>query len=382
MAMRTDTTGRGHRGHARPLRGVAALAVLAGVALLGAACSTAPTARPGQRDGIGQRTVTLELSGAVTYANSATVDSGAVRVTYDSGSGVTSLLGTVGFPGTAGGSASATFSLTESLGKYSGSVAVSVPGAGVSTAVTHTLVPLSFDDDGDSAGVATSGGVTLAGSLETVPAPGLEPQLDLLSAHEATFCQEAQRDLVGLGEATLPAASIGNTVHDSRAAFGGSKAVFSPLAVQTWSEVDMATTASGNTVALSHRISCKTRSSDHLATAGYPVAPDAQCSTLTERSLELARAQMTAAEQDAYDTSGKPLSLQADRQAGTGSEYLTPFVSEVDTAGALEVTAGSLLVSWTDPANQILSPEIRGVHYCTVWTPAWAYWWMTSGAFL
>ena len=48
----------------------------------------------------------------------------------------------------------------------------------------------------------------------------------------------------------------------------------------------------------------------------------------------------------------------------------------------VELTAGSLLVSWSDPANQLLSPEIRGVHYCTVWAPTWAYWWMTEGAFV
>ena len=91
---------------------------------------------------------------------------------------------------------------------------------------------------------------------------------------------------------------------------------------------------------------------------------------------------MTPAERDAYDTTGKQLSLRADRQAGTGNEYLTPFNGEVDTGTELELTAGSLLVSWSDPANQLLSPEIRGVHYCTVWAPTWAYWWMTEGAFV
>ena len=233
--------------------------------------------------------LTVELTGGTTYANSGIVESGAVRVTYDSGSGVTSLKGTVDIPGIAGGTASVTVNLTESLGKFSGTVSVGDPAAGVARSVTHTLVPLAFDDDGDSSGVATSGGRhPRLGARRPCLRPGLEPELDALSAAESIFCQEAQRDLVGLDESTLPAASIRNTVHSSRAAFGGSKAVFSPLAVQTWSEMDMADTAAGNTVAMSHRISCKTRSSDHLVTAGYPTAPDAACSTLTERSLELA----------------------------------------------------------------------------------------------
>lgn len=381
MAMHTSGEALGRGVGLRRSR-LALLAVVLGVAgLLGAACSTAPEAGTGQRSGVGQRLLTVELSGATTYANSAIVESGAVRVAYDSGSGVTSLKGTVGIPGLSGGTATVAFNLTESLGKYNGAVSVSDPAHGVSRSVTHTLVPLGFDDDGDSAGVATSGGVTLSWSLETVPATGLEPDLDALSAAESTFCQEAQRDLVGLDESTLPAASIGNTVHRSRAVFGGSKAVFSPLAVQTWSEVDMATTAGGNTVALSHRISCKTRSSDHLATAGYPTAPDAACSTLTERSVELARERMTPAQRTAYDTSGTQLLLRPDRNESTGNDYLTPIVDEVDNGSQLEVTAHALKVDWTDPAYQLLPDTIRGVHYCTVWAPAWAYWWMTEGAF-
>ena len=384
MAMHTadDAFGPGVPGRPRRRGRLGLLAaVLALTGLLGAACSTAPEARSGQRSGVGQRVLTVELTGGTTYANSGIVESGAVRVAYDSGSGVTSLKGTVGIPGLAGGTASVAFNLAESLGKYSGTVSVNDPAAGVARSVTHNLVPLAFDNDGDSSGAATSGGVTLAWSLGTVPATGLEPELDALSAAESTFCQEAQRDLVGLDESTLPAASIGNTVHSSRAAFGGSKAVFSPLAVQTWSEVDMATTTAGNTVALSHRISCKTRSSDHLATAGYPTAPDAACSTLTERSLELAREKMTPAQRTAYDTTGTQLSLRPDRNESTGNDYLTPIVDEVDNGTTLEVTAHALKVDWTDPAYQLLPDTIRGVHYCTVWAPAWAYWWMTEGAF-
>ncbi|MGI9579284.1 MAG: hypothetical protein ACR2OH_13880 [Microthrixaceae bacterium] len=374
----TNTLRRGSTGRFR----IGALALLAVGGMLAAACSTAPVVTPGQAMGVGQRTISLEMSGAETYSRSATVSGGRVGVTYNSGSGVTQLAGTVEYPGAAGGTATATFNLTESLGTYSGPITVVDPSVGVSRTVSHSLSALSFDGDGDSSGVASSGGATLSWELDTVATPGIEPELDTLSAAEATFCQEAQRDLVGLDESTLPAASILNTVHPSRAVFGGSKAVFSPLAVQTWSEIDMAQTADGNTVAISHRISCKTRSSDHLVTVPLPVAPDAQCSTLTERSMELARAEMTQPERDAYDATGKQLDLQADRQAGTGNDYLTPFVDESDNGSELEVTAGSLLVSWSDPANQILSPEIRGVHYCTVWAPTWAYWWMTEGAFV
>jgi hypothetical protein len=154
------------------------------------------------------------------------------------------------------------------------------------------------------------------------------------------------------------------------------------LGVHRWSDPDMVTTASGETVAISHRINCKTASSDKLASQGVATSPDLACSSLTAGSIEAARGSMTAAERDAYDAVGLPVALQPDVLAPAGPVWLAPIADEVDTGSALEVTSAALRVDWNDPAYFALPEPFRGVHYCTVWSPAWAYWWMTVGAFL
>ncbi len=372
--LRTDRGGAGRRSRRAGL-----LVAIVSLALVALACSSAPPATAGQRDGVGTRSVSVELTGSTTYANSGQVTSGSAGVTYDSSSSVTSFEGTVTIDGNAGGDATVTFDLDQVLGAYNGTVRVQDPSAGIDVTVQHTAVPVAFDADGDASASAQSGGAAIDWSIVTDDATGLEPALDVLHDAEDDFCVEAQRILSGLDATDLPDAAVGNTVHDSRASFGSSKASLDPLAVQTWSDTDQVDTAAGNNVAISHRISCKTRAADHLATIGLPVGAVEQCSVLSQRSVELARAEMTPAELAAYDGSGTPVVFGPDRLAGTGSEYLTPFADEILGAGVLEVRAGSLRTDWEDPAYALLPDTIRGVHYCTVWSPAWAYWWMTEG---
>ena len=75
------------------------------------------------------------------------------------------------------------------------------------------------------------------------------------------------------------------------------------------------------------------------------------------------------------------MSLEPDVLAPAGPVWLAPFADEVVNGNTLEVTASALRVDWTDPNYFALPENFRGVHYCTVWSPAWAYWWMTVGAF-
>ena len=91
---------------------------------------------------------------------------------------------------------------------------------------------------------------------------------------------------------------------------------------------------------------------------------------------------MTPAERTAYDTTGKQLSLRPTATSPRATTTSRRFVDEVDNGTELEVTALAARSSWSDPANQSSRPTIRGVHYCTVWAPTWAYWWMTEGAFV
>jgi len=357
-----------------------ALVAMAAAAML-AGCSSPTSTTPGNRTGIGTRSISMTLTGGPNYSRSAGITGGAARVAYTNTNGVDSLTGTVSYPGAAGGTATATFDLHSSGAIFTGTVGVVDPSAGVAASVDHFGAGVTVNGDGDASSTASSGAVTMTWSLTTTAAPGLEAELDELSAHEATFCQEAQQRLPGLSEAQLPLASIGNVLHTSRGVFGSSKAGLTPLQVQTWSEPDMATTAAGNTVALTHRISCKTRSGDHLATVGLPSSPDLQCRDLSQRSLDLASAQLTPAQASAYAGTGRQVALQPDRVEQTGIDWLTSFPDEVSAGAQLRVTAHALRVDWTDPAFTIFPDTIRGVHYCTVWSPAWAYWWMTVGAF-
>jgi hypothetical protein len=353
-----------------------------GVTLIGVACSPPAVTTSGTRSGVGTRTIEVDLTGSVSYSHAAQITGGSVGVTYTGSNGVDSLTGTVSFAGRNGGTATATFDLRAAGGAYSGSVRVVDPSASVSRTVVHTLVPVGFDGDGDASGTASAGGVGISWRIDTDDAPGLEPVYDALSAAEDGFCADAQQRLAGLEESEVPLGSIGETVHASRGAFGSSKASLTPLETHAWAEAGMVTTESGNTIAISRRISCKTRSADHLATLGVGTAPvDLACSALNQRSLDLAWAALTPAQRAAHDSSGTPLALAADVVEQTGVEWLTPLQDLTVSAGAASLRAHALLVRWNDPAYQLFPETIRGVHYCTVWSPAQAYWWYTVGAF-
>ncbi len=379
-----DMAMHGTTGDRRSIRKrlLTAAAVLGSLAALSAACAgpaPAPAPAPPPAEGhVGTRQIAVQLSGATTYSVTANVDSGRL-VSRWNGASVATLSGTVGFQG-AGGPASATFDLTRVGSAYDGTVSVSDPGAGVAETITHTQVALTFNGDGDANTVAVDGGTQLVWSTDTLQADGLVPALDVLTSQEAEFCVGAQRSLVGVDTVELP--TVVNTNHTDRDAFVISKVDYGPLGVHTWTDPDMATTAAGETVAITHRISCKTSSADKLDSLGVSTSPDLECSTLTASSIAAARLQMTPAELAAYDTTGRQVSLQPDVLAPAGPVWLAPFADEVVNGAQLDVTAAALRVDWTDPNYFVLPENFRGVHYCTVWSPAWAYWWMTVGAFI
>ncbi len=356
-----------------------ATAAAAVATLLGTACAPeVPTdpPPPAAEGHVGQRRVSVTLAGGAAYSVTAIVDSGRL-VSRWNGAEVETLSGTVEFTGS-GGPATATFDLTRTGSAYDGTVQVTDAGAGVDETITHTQVSIDFNGDGDAQAVASDSGTQLNWRTDTLQADGLVPALDALTALEADFCTDAQRSLVGVDEVALP--TVVETNHTDRDAFVASKVDYGPLGVHGWSDPDMATTAAGETVAISHRISCKTSSSDKLDSLGIVTSPDLECSTLTAGSIAAARAEMTQAERDAYDATGRQVSLEPDLLAPAGPVWLAPFADEV-VNGDLEVTAAALRVDWTDPNYFVLPESFRGVHYCTVWSPAWAYWWMTVGAF-
>lgn len=354
------------------------------VATLAVACAPPPAdpvnPPPGPVVGIGQRTVTTMLSGATSYSRTATATAGSVDALYQGGL-LAAIEGTIEFPGAAGGTATLGVDLVGGPTRYTGEVTLTDPSAGVDVTIAHDNVPVTTDDDADASSSATEAGTTISWGIATVDATGLEAALDDLAALEANWCGEAQRDLVGLSTAELPDSEMIVTQHQSRSDFTSSKAELSPLAVQGWGQPAMATTANGNTVTLSHHLSCKTKSADALAVIGQPTSTDGQCALLSQKSVDLARALMTPAELGRYDADGPQIVPQLDREANSGPDWLAEFDDAVLVGGTLELTANSLLIEYNDPAWQGLPENLRGLHYCTVWSPAWSYWWMTEGAF-
>jgi hypothetical protein len=357
------------------------VAVVAIALMATAGCYGMPTLS-GSRIGVGQRELKLVMTGAVSYSRYATISSGSIKVRYSSGGGVDRIAGTVTYPSAVSGSATFSISVSSIAAGFDGTISVKDPAAGVDVTVAQTIsTRVEIDGDGDISSATNSGGVTLAWAFDTFDAPGIEPVYDLLSAEEYSFCAKAQQSLAGLSESEVPLASIINNDYKTKTEFIGSKALLVPLTTQTWREAGQFDTANGNNIAITEHISCKTRSADHLATLGVSTGPDQECRTLNETAAALAEAQLTPAEAAAY-AGGTQISFQPDVVRQTGVEWTTPLNDLVISGGVANLYAHGLLVNWTDPNFALFPDNIRGVHYCTVRSPAWFYWWFTVGAFL
>jgi len=359
------------------------LAVVALLAIVATSCSGATPSGVASRTGTGNRNLTISVTGASTYAVAAPVTSGAVRVRY-TGSNTVDLITGAGTYSDGVNSGTFGVNLAATGMAFNGAITVT-PTAAPGFSVAFNFATISIDGDGDFTATSSSGGVTLQFAITTYNVPGLEANYDTLSALESDFCAKAQQSLAGLDPLQVPLAAIANVNHTTRTAFGGSKAILSPLTTQTWGDADEVDSAAGNNLAITGDLSCKTRSADHLATTGVTTGgTDAQCSTLNASALASATALLTPAEAVAYAGSGHPISLAPDKVDASGIEWLTPITSVqygTGPGGSTVVTAHALLVLWNDPTYAIFPDTIRGVHYCTVKSPSWFYWYLTEGAF-
>ncbi len=366
-----DTRRRTHRSR----NGLVAAIGLA-VALAATACvpgaPTAPNPLGGQ---LSTRTVDVSVTGSVSYsavdAAAVAPDSpGGIALGYNSSSEVMSVTGTLGFDAGDGPGPSLTLDLTPTLFGMSGTARVTDPGAGIDVTVDGVAAGFTADDRGNVAGTISSAGRTVAFSTASVAlAAGTDPALETLLAAEADFCADAQQRLAGLDPAEVPLSSITNVREANRDDFAGSKAALDPITTRTWTDAVDVTAEGGGHATVSQRISCKTRAADHVATTGVTTAAvDAECSVLNQRSIDLALAEMTPAEQAAVTVPA----LGADVVRQTGVDWTTPLAPSIEFSGTT-LRAHALLTRWTDPAFAIFPDTIRGVHYCTVWSPAFAY---------
>ena len=357
----------------RTITGVLALA------FLGLGCSPGAPAPAGQRVGVGRifvdYLVTDPLGNTTGVGDFAS--GGSVAPTYTGGNLVSSFNGSLALPG----GRAVTFALSAALGEqFSGTVTIS--GGPINHTFEHILVPVAFDGDGDASATASAAGWTVSWLVRTVPTAGLEPTYDALHGIESTYCQDAQQRLAGLDPSEVPLASIASTTHASRPDFAASKATLAPLSVHAWAEPAIVTTGGGNTVSVSRQISCKGRAADHIATTGVATAPnDLECRLLSQRSLDLAWDALTPMQQALFTSTGVTFTASPDVVSTSGVEWLTPIPDHVVTGISVAIVAHALLTRWNDPAFAIFPETIRGVHYCTTWAPAYAYWWYTVGAF-
>lgn len=360
------------RSSARRCAAIAALIGGAGLTSCAPGVGTTPTTLAGQ---LSTRSVTISVTGAgAPYSATAAtgITDGApdgFTLDYNSSSAVISVRGTLAYDRGAGAGPALTLSLDAGALGMTGSATVVDPLAGVAVSASGVASSFSADDHGNVSGSISEGAVTISFATASAAASGSDAALESLLAAEADYCADAQQRLAGLDDAEVPLGSITNTRETPRSAFAASKAVVSPLTVRTWTDTVDVRSSSGALVTISKHISCKTRAADHVATTGVgTAATDAACSVLNQRSIDLALAQMTPAQQSAVTLP----TLGGDVVRQTGVEWTTPLPAAAEFDGST-LRAHALLVRWNDPDFAIFPDTIRGVHYCTVWSPAYAY---------
>lgn len=351
------------------------VAVVSGALLAACAPGVSPTATAFAGE-LSTRSVTIGVSGAgapYTADGAAGVADGApdgFTLQYNSSSAVIAVRGTLAYDRGAGTGPSLALSLEAGPFGLAGSATVIDPLAGVTASVNGIATSFAADDHGNVSGSITEGAVTISFATASAAAPsGSHAQLESLLAAEADYCADAQQRLAGLDDAEVPLSAIANTRETPRSAFASSKAVLSPLTVRTWTDTVDVSSSDGSLVTISKHISCKTRAADHVATTGVATAAaDADCSVLNQRSIDLALAQMTPAQAAGVTV---PV-LGADVVRRTGVDWTTPLPPSGEFDGTT-LRAHALLTRWNDPAFAIFPDTIRGVHYCTVWSPAYAF---------
>ncbi len=360
---------------ARTHHRILATAILA--TALTACAPGVPTTATGLAGTLTTRTVDIVVANGASVSGapaSPGSDGGGIVIGYDSSSKVVSARGSLGVEPI--GAVPGLLRLDVSATPIGMSGLVSVELAGTTTSATGVLSSFTADDHGDVSGVLAVGATSISfATHSSALAPGTDPVVESLLAEEEDFCADAQQRLAGLDPGEVPIASIVNTHESPRSAFAASKSTLQPLTTRTWTDtVDIS--RGGDHRTISRHVSCKTRSADHLATTGVATSTvDTQCAALNQRSIDLATAAMTAGE-----LAGATLpTLGSDVVRQTGVEWTTPLADSAEYDGTT-LRAHALLVRWTDPAFALAPDTIRGVHYCTVWSPVYAYSVLTGSA--
>lgn len=204
---------------------------------------------------------------------------------------------------------------------------------------------------------------SLAAALAATLAPGSAAAASLDHTH-AGFCAEAQRRLVGTA---LP---IDNVVETDAEAFKKSKPSLQPLRTHQYLAVDQAGRES--------RLSCKTKSADHLRSAygaasvrAPGAAPaDHSCLSLHRDMVNEIWRGLSPAERAGAPHPPWQVMLEADSASYTGSSWIKARPAAfIGADRRLHLRSAGLFAEWEDWRWKLMPKSFRGNHYCHLVAP-------------
>jgi hypothetical protein len=207
-----------------------------------------------------------------------------------------------------------------------------------------------------------NGTVLLLAILASVPLPGNAATQGSLDHTHADFCAVVQRRLTGT---SLP---IRNTVHTDYRAFVDSKAAADPLETHQYTKRDAARWPL--------RVSCKTKTADHLlavhgaAVPGDQAAAATSCRQINREIIQSVWRGLGPVQRARATHPPQSILLDGDEMRLTGSGWLEPYTMVyTDAAGRIHVKARALRADWQDWRWKLMPESFRGTHYCHLIAP-------------
>lgn len=180
----------------------------------------------------------------------------------------------------------------------------------------------------------------------------------------ADFCGSVQRQLSG-----TTAVAVSTRVHTRFEDFVKSKAKIQPLETEQYVQYE---DAAGT---LPMRVSCKTKSPDHINAvygAGSAIA-DASCRDVNRSIIMNVWAAMPAGQRTAAKLPPWRILLDGDDVTVRGNKYVSPYpFLYLDADGQTHLLSIALRVNWDDWMWKWAPDRVRGAHYCHLIAPEYA----------
>jgi hypothetical protein len=175
------------------------------------------------------------------------------------------------------------------------------------------------------------------------------------------FCAEAQQLISGTK------LSVENVVHIDKQAFVLSKPAVRPLRTEQF------VSYMGEAQTLPKMISCKMKTSDHIATeyGTEQTRGEGLCADINRQTLERVLQAMSTAERRklSFDR-GRNVVFDPEQRTTDGPVWLSPFaLARVGADGSLHIQSRSMRNDWLDPALARAPDRFKGTRYCHLIAP-------------